>query len=494
MLCFLAVVGLVGGEVIQMILRDLQNIIQSRLAALLLPGALVAGAVSIAMTGAATCALAGDLLPQSRIDASGTGTVPVAAPLKVSYTKATLHAESAPYESAKDLGGLDRSNRFDALAGTSLAKGFDLHLGVHGTYERDGEISSRRVSGGSFMIKANVISASGFNLALAPYLESGIGSKGKAVDTRAVKSRGGLLLITGFNRKNAFEWNLALGNRNRASEEFDGISFGHESVYKTSVKVNVTNRFGFTAAADGRQIKVMKDGADESSVFGTGRGQLGAFVRFGNVETSVCGGASIDRAMGKKLWKPKHEIADLDGGRLFFGAAISLSLGESTSTRDHEPVRDYGSNAVENEVRVQKTKKAGRAGSVESAGTADSTVPVSYDNDFLKDLTGSGSGVNQADDFSAAEASIKKQDAVQAGTYDINAVEREIAQLRTAEKKANEARAKADESRTEKERSRHAKSVAEQAKLMNKMRKEVQADVDALPSNSIEDLSWHGLE
>ena len=64
MLCFLAVVGLVGGEVIQMILRDLQNIIQSRLAALLLPGAVVAGAVCLAMTGAATCALAGDLLPQ----------------------------------------------------------------------------------------------------------------------------------------------------------------------------------------------------------------------------------------------------------------------------------------------------------------------------------------------------------------------------------------------------------------------------------------------
>ena len=175
-------------------------------------------------------------------------------------------------------------------------------------------------------------------------------------------------------------------------------------------------------------------------------------------------------------------------------AAISLSLGESTSTRDHEPVRDYDSNAVENEVRVQKTKKAGRAGSIGSAGTADSTVPVSYDNDFLKDLTGSGSGVNQADDFSAAETSIKKQDAVQAGTYDINAVEREIAQLREADKKAQEVRAKAEMIRAEKERSRHAKTAAEQAKLMRQMRKEVQADVDALPSNSIEDLSWHGLE
>lgn len=494
MLCFLAVVGLVGGEVIQMIIRDLQNIIQSRLAALLLPGAIVAGAVSLAMTGAATCALAGDLLPQSRIDASGTGTVPVAAPLKAGYTKATLHAESTPYESAKDLGGLDRSNRFDALAGTSLVKGLDLHLGVHGTFERDGETSSRRVSGGSFLIKANVISASGFNLALAPYLESGIGAKGKDVETRAVKSRGGVMLIAGFNRKNVFEWNLALGNRNRASEEFDGISFGHESVYKTSFKVNVTNRFGLTAAADGRQIKVMKDGADESSVFGAGRGQVGAFARFGNVETSVYGGASIDRAMGKKLWKPKHEIADLEGGRLFFGAAISLSLGESTSMRDHEPVRDFESNAVENEVRVQKTRKSLRGGSSESAATQDSTVPVSYDNDFLKDFTGSGSSANQVDDFSAAEAAIKKPDAVQAGTYDINAVEREIAQLRDAEKKANEARAKADEVRAEKDRSRRLKSAAEQAKLMNKMRKEVQADVDALPSNSIEDLSWHGLE
>ena len=494
MLCFLAVVGLVGGEVIQMILRDLQNIIQSRLAGLLLPGAVVAGVVSFAMTGAAPCALAGDLLPQSRIDASGTGTVPVAAPLKAGYTKATLHAESTPYESAKDLGGVERTNRFDALAGTSLAKGFDLHLGVHGTYERDGEISSRRVSGGSFMIKANVISASGFNLALAPYLESGIGSKGKAVDTRAVKSRGGVMLITGFNRKNAFEWNMALGNRNRASEDFEGISLGHESVYKTSIKVNVTNKFGFTAAADGRQIKVLKDGEAEASVFGTGRGQLGAFARFGNVETSVYGGASIDRAMGKKLWKPKHEIADLDGGRLFFGVAISLSLGESLSSRDHEPVRDFDSNAVENEVRVQKTKKAGRAVRSGLEETDGSSAPVSYDNDFLKDLTGSGSGVNQADDFSAAEASLKKQDAVQAGSYDINAVEREIAQLREADKKAQEARAKAEMIRSEKERSRHAKTAAEQAKLMRQMRKEVQADVDALPSNSIEDLSWHGLE
>ncbi len=463
MLCFLAVVGLVGGEVTQMILRDLQIL-----------------ALLFALTGGATYALAGDLLPQSRIDASGTGTVPVAAPLKSGYSKATLHAESTPRESAKDLGGIDRTNRFDVLAGTSVVKGIDLHLGVHGTYERDGEISSHRVSGGSLMIKTNVISSAGFNLALAPYLESGIGTKGKAVDTRAVKSRGGVMLITGFNRKNVFEWNLALGNRNRASEEFDEISFGHESVYKTSFKVNVSNRFGLTAAADGRQVKVLKDGEGESSVFGTGRGQVGAFARFGNVETSVYGGASIDRAMGKKLWKPKHEIADLDGGRLFFGAAISMSIGETASTRDHEPVRDLVP------VRVISSK----VNKVE-----ESSAPVSYDNDFLKDFTaGSGSGANQADDFSAAEAAAKKQDAIQAGSYDINAVEREIVQLREADKKAEEARSKAEQIRAEKERGRNIKAAAEQAKLMRKMRKEVQADVDALPSNSIEDLSWHGLE
>lgn len=472
-------------------LRDLYFYNQSKPTTGHLPVVPLAFAVALAVANMSPLALAGDLLPQSRVDASGTGAVPVAAPLKAGYSKATLHGESTLYKSSDVSGAnsaaLERSNRFDALAGTSLAKGLDLHLGVHGTYERDGEISSRRVSGGSLMIKANVVSVSAFNLALAPYLESGIGSKGNAVETRAVRARGGVMLIAGFNRKNAYEWNLAIGNRNRASEQFDGISFGHESIYKTSIKFNVTNDFGFTAAGDGRQIQVQRDDEAKKAVFGTGRGQLGAFARFGNVEASVYGGASIDRALGKKLWKSLPEIGDLDGGPLFFGAAISMSVGQGVSTRNAEPIRDYDSNAVETEARIKKAKK--------SAVMADeSTEPVSYDNNFLKDFSGSSAGGNRADDFSAAEAAIQKLNTVPPGSYDIDSVEREIAQLRETEKKADEARAKAEEIRAEKEHSSNAKTAEERAKLMRQMRKDVQADVDALPSNSAEDVSWHGLE
>ena len=474
-------------EVVEMILRQSSFFNSNNVA-------LFGRALTASLMLAGSHAQAADLLPQARIDASGTGTVPVAAPMKAGYSKFTLHGESTPHESAQDVasyGGLDRSNRFDVLAGTSLAKGLDLHLGVHGTYERDGQISSRRVSSGSLMLKTNIISAGGFNLALAPYFESGIGTKGKEVETRAVRGRGGLMLLAGYNRKNVFEWNLAVGNRNRATEKFDGVSFGHESVYKTSLKVNVTNGFGLTAAADGRQIQV----DDNKSVFGTGRGQAGFFARFGNVETSVYGGASIDRALGKKLWKPKRDIAELDGGRLFFGAAVSLSIGASKSANDNEPAQDFDHNAVETQARVRGGKMQVPA-VIPGVGSAarESTEPVSYENDFLKDFAGYTSGTGRSDDFSSAEATLKSQSVAQPGAYDINAVEREIAQLRAAESKADEARRKADEARLESERKQNAKTNSERAKLMRKMRKEVQADVDALPSITTEDVSWHGLE
>lgn len=437
-----------------------------------------------------------DLLPASRVDASGTGTVPVAAPMKAGFSKFTIHGESYPYETAADVrkgNGIDRMNRFDALAGTSIVKGLDLHLGVHGTYEREGEISSRRVSAGSLMLKTNIISASGFNLALAPWLESGIGVKGKEVETRAVRARGGVMLLTGWNRKNAFEWNLALGNRNRATEEFEGLRFGHESIYKTSFKVNLTNDFGLTAAADGRQIRVIRDESAGESIFGTGRGQAGFFARFGNVETSIYGGASIDRALGKKYWKPSKDIADIDGGRLFFGAAVSLSLGKSASSTDGEPARDFENNAVDYQVRA-KQKGAGNAVGMEPAKAGDAAQPVSHDNDFLKDF-GSYSGAKTgADDFSAAEASVKKRDSIPAGAYDITAVEREIKQLRETEKKAQEARQKAEEARLEKERREKAMDGVAREKQMRRMRKEVQSEVDALPTITTEDMSWRGIE
>jgi len=457
-----------------------KSLLATALMAAAFPGALAFGA---------------DLLPQSRVDASGTGTVPVAAPMKSGFSKFTIHGETIPYESAGDVSraqgdGIDRVNRFDALAGTSLVKGLDLHLGVHGTYEREGQVSSRRVSGGSLMLKTNMISASGFNLALAPYVESGIGVKGKEVETRSVRARGGVMLLTGWNRKNVFEWNLALGNRNRATEVFDGLRFGHESVYKTSIKVNLTNDFGLTAAADGRQIRVIRDGAAEESVFGTGRGQAGFFARFGSIETSLYGGASIDRALGKKYWKPSKDIADIDGGRLFFGAAVSMSIGKSAASSDSvpsgdsQPARDLENNTVESQVRVKQKAKA----------VDQKTEPVSYDNDFLKDY-GSYSGARTgSDDFSAAEASVKKQDAIQAGAYDITAVEREITQLRETEKKAAEARQKAEDARLEQERVEKARHGVEREKQLRHMRKEVQSEVDALPTITTEDMSWRGLE
>ncbi|MEY4632112.1 MAG: hypothetical protein RIQ81_2232 [Pseudomonadota bacterium] len=436
----------------------------------------------------ASNAFGADMLPQSRIDASGTGTVPSAAPLKSGFTKATLHGESQLAPSAGEhssYDGIDRVNRFDAVAGTSLVKGLDLHLGLHGTYEREDEEISRRVSGGSVMLKTNVINASGFNLALAPHFESGIGTKGKEKFSRAVRARGGLMMILGFNRKNAVEWNLALGNRNRASEEFADLQIGHELLYKTSLKVHVTDRLGFTLAADGRQIR------SEAGPLATGRGQAGIFAKYGRFETSVYGGASIDRALGK-YWKQSWKVKDLDGGKLYFGAALSMSLGSTSSrgSEDLEPARKVPGQTVPEVNPEDRNNTEGN--SLNQAG-----AEPSYDTDFLKDYERASSttrGDETKDDFAAAEASMKRRATEKAPVYDIESVEREIERLREADKKAEEARQKAEQARMEKERRQNAKNAAARAKQMERMRKDVQSEVDALPTITTEDMSWRGLE
>lgn len=438
-------------------------------------------AVSVALAGQA---LGADLLPQSRLDASGTGTVPSAAPLKSGFTKVTIHGESqvAPdHSDDSEYKGIDRFNRFDGVAGTSLVKGIDLHLGVHGTYEREESESSRRVSAGSVMLKTNVISASGFNLALAPHFESGIGPKGKETFSRAVRARGGLLMILGFNRKNAVEWNLALGNRNRAAEESGDLHIGHEHLYKTSLKVHVTDHLGITLAADGRQIQ------SEEGPLATGRGQAGFFAKYGRYETSVYAGAAIDRALGK-YWPSKYKIRDLDGGRLFFGAALSMSVGSlerSSNDLDRTPEKTVPEQPIED-----RNENEGNA--LQQAAKE----PV-YDNDFLKDYERASAparGDEAKDDFAAAESSFKRRAADKTPGYDIDAVEREIERLREADKKAEEVRRKAEEARMEKERSENTKNSARRLKQMDRMRKEVQSEVDALPSISTEDMSWRGLE
>jgi hypothetical protein len=442
-----------------------------------------------ALIGSAGLAAGADLLPQSRLDASGTGTVPSAAPLKSGFSKFTVHGESqlAPDGSGESgYRGIERFNRFDGIAGTSVVKGIDLHLGVHGTYERDGDEyfakSSRRVSGGSLMLKTNVISASGFNLALAPHFESGIGVKGKETFTRAVRARGGVLMILGYNRKNAFEFNLALGNRNRASEEYGDLHIGHEHIYKTSLKLHVTDRLGLTVAADGRQIRA------EEGPLATGRGQAGFFAKYGRFETNVYAGASIDRALGK-YWPEKYKIQDLDGGRLFFGAALSMSIGtRERSSRDLEPlpVKPRPEQPVDD-------RNENEANSLQQQATGE---PV-YENDFLKDYERASAparGDESKDDFAAAEASFKRRAADKAPGYDIDAVEREIERLREADKKAEEARRKAEEARMEKERVDNAKNSASRLKQMQRMRREVQSEVDALPTITTEDMSWRGIE
>lgn len=446
--------------------------------------------------------IAGDVMPQGRLDASGTGTVPVATPLKPGFSKFTIQAESfpgmdsVPAGPGRDYAELDRINRFDVLGGVSVLKGLDLHLGIHGSYERLATVSSRRISSGSALLKVNMIRSSGFNLALAPYIESGIGRKGEGVYTRAVKPSGGLMMLAGYALKNRWEWHLAIGNRNRASEEFDNFSLGHEFVYKTAAKFHLSNQFGLTVAADGRQLRIHESGRADEHIVGAGRGQLGVFYKFSNFEANFFGGASIDRAIGREAWKSVKGIADFDGGPLFYGMSLSMSLGQNDQKfREHyrDSTPDIDSNNSYEDVptslndRGQKKEQPSQEAPVTSK-------PDDYNNDFLSDFSQRGSGVAKDDDFSDAEARIKQQQVIQPGAYDISAVEQEIERLREAELKAEESRRRAEEARIERERQINARNAAKRAEEMRRMRDAVRDEVDALPTITTEDMSWHGLE
>lgn len=450
----------------------------------------------------------GDLLPQGRLDASGTGTVPVATPMKPGYSKFTVHAETfvgtdgVPAGPGRQYLDLDRMNRFDLLGGVSIFKGLDLHLGLHGTYERRGDVKSQRVSSGSALVKLNLIRAAGFNLALAPYIESGIGEKGEGVYTRSVKSSGGIMMLAGYAVKNSWEWHLALGNRNRASEDFDGFSLGHEFLYKTSAKLHLSRQFGVTLAADGRQLRIQETDRAEQHTVGAGRGQIGVFYKTGSFETSVYGGASIDRALGREAWKATKGIADFDGGALFYGLSMSMSLGgekRDSYQSPARPVRDVESNnSYEPSTLTPDANEQGKGGSEVPGGQSNPVEkpqkPESFDNDFLNDFSGTNSGISDDDDFNKAAARVKRQQSAQPGAYDIGAVEKEIERLREAERKADEARQRAEEARMERERKINAQNAVQRAAEIRRLRNEVRDEVDALPTITTEDMSWQGLE
>lgn len=455
-------------------------------------------------------AQAADLLPLGALDPQTTAGVLTADPLRdgemrgawnLAARQQVSSVEALRHDAASQHGDLRDANVISALFGYGISPVLGLALGMHASYEhlpapaRDalfadearfdapawrGSLRQTRASGASFLLKLNLLKSQQSSVAIAPFLESGIGEAASYSLTRSIGPKAGVMALASYGAKGSARLHLNLGWRHRDPETLAKHTLRQEVFYKAMTEGFLSKTFSLFAATEGRAWRIDASPKSEQARTLHGSSLNGGFKAYlGDAELSAYAGQSLGRASGIGI------------GKRSYGLSLAFALGGAS------PKTRYATEIQQAEARQAARQAAPKAKSF--VDEVEAVFPSQGDyqemsseptEDFLENAS---QGIVDADFVSSAEEAQRNR-IPEGELSEDEKVQQELSAIREAELAADrkrELQEAAEEKRMQKAR---AKQAQEEEKLMNEWLREAQNGVDAEFGADASDADWQGLE
>lgn len=439
-----------------------------------------------------TVVLAADLMPVNQLESRTTGGVSSASTLGASNA-----AVGMSFEQVQSL-RIDREmhtadQRASALVSYGLLHNLDLGVGLHGTSDKTNAanrrqifgrddvpaVSSNAFSSASLMLKMQMVATRGFAWAVAPFVESGSGKAAQFALTRSESAKGGLMSTVSYGAARVGEVSLTGGGRFRQKEVVGEDTLGNEWFYQAAVRGYLSNELALFGVAKGRAVsaQIERDEQASNKMLHDLDLVAGVSVTIGSAEWSAYGGTHL------------VDNSSVTGGQTAFGAQLTYAIG-------HSARRDRPSFADD----IKKSGRGSKADETvdEEPGSAlsDGKLPPELSQDQEIDATQflDANAVKESD-FLQVEQELKKtQKERDAGIAEQVRMEREIEQIKAAEKKAEADRMQAEELEREMQRQEARRNSKANAKKQKAWDAEAEKAAKDLPTITHDEMNWNGLE
>jgi hypothetical protein len=324
------------------------------------------------------------------------------------------------------------------------------------------------------MLKTKIIGNDWFALSVAPFVDSGAGSRGEYSVTRSSEPTAGWLAMMTLGQNGPVEFNVNGGWRYRnGSETVGDYRLRNEALYQGSLTFHATRWMGLFVAGQGRRLMMaerVEGQAPEYHASTGGNATAGMTLKFSDIAVSGFGGRAVKKdSFGFGQTVAGMSISYVIGGRHEPGFAREIS--ESVSEGDIAAPTPAKRKA-KNEVTVYPDEMSGKfdpMAELEKARAA---------------------GKTEKDDFDMIEARMADERA--RGSSSI-AFEDELSKLRAEEAKMDVERTKKRDAEDRVERAREAKLSKQRTADKKRYEREAKEAAAKLPSIQDEDYNW-GLE
>lgn len=478
---------------------------------------LVAAAIVFAI---GDVAIAGDATSLGALDARATAGVSAARTadpgaqrmsLGLSGSEAVIDDQEAlgagKSAKAQDQGLLRDAHRASLFLGVSPARWVELSLGLHGTYENVSADDRRAISpeiaaeeaqsaaagsksetaprqsafaGASLMAKLRLLDAQGFQLAFAPFVESGAGERASYALTRSVGPKAGFAALMSYGALGVGRVDLNVGYRYRDPEQVGSVMLRNELFYKALAEAELTREFALFVAGEGRKLNLAQAGELDSA---TGKpvyrsqeaaeGKFGFRAKLGDAELTAFYGARLKDATG------------FGYGARAFGLSFAMEIGDVRAARGrHSIASEVEENGDSDKAKLEPTAQAKEKSTYEEYPEM---IGAEIDPlEALKDdKTGDFADVDQQLKENAKNAKVESEDAK---------IEKELAEVRAAKRKADKI-AEKQEAKDRAARNKEARVRAkDEEKMMKAWMQEANEELDEVEGIGPDEMNWNGLE
>lgn len=376
-----------------------------------------------------------------------------------------------------------------------MTKYFQLDLGLRGSHEvvshnvrtdinedfdtenvETNQLKETAYSGARLVAKYKLITNRNLHIAIAPFLEEGMGQKAKNSLTRSQKARAGFLTMLSYGHTGVGEINLNAGMRYRDPEVLGHVILRNEMIGKANVKAYLNRNISLFGAVGVRRLMVAnqnkRDTKNNLVYLGKDSGEalLGMTFKAGSTTFSMYGGTDL------------IEDSSYGFGKNSYGLSMITKLGGN-------PKR-YKWISEKKSSRPKAGKWSPKTGSKQKE-TKDLYPEMNGNVDHLSNVP---DGVE--DDFDRLKNKMKKK-RKKNGKEELSTeelVDKELAELRAAEKKVEQAKLKRKKNTRKQRLSRAKKASSKEKKRVARIRQQAEQDLDDDYSITVDDVSWDGLE
>jgi hypothetical protein len=475
---------------------------------------LISAILCAAFTLVESNALAADILPTGQMDASSVGNVSSAETSKNGTMKSgisfqntssvlkdsNINSEARLLDQENEV--LRDSSRMTAYFGTSITNDVEFTLGLHGTHEiaspesrdtyfvnsidedqeevvqEDWRESTKEsgFSGASLAMKVRLVYWKGLQVAVAPFIESGIGERGSYSYTRSVNPKSGWSVITSYGQKGVAELTLQGGYRYRDPETVGDITLRNEMFGGVNAKVWLSRGFALFGGGQGRNLNVANNGDfDENGKLiyaGQESGEVnGGFIaKFDETQLSAFVGSKIDKSAGFGYSSASA------------GFSISYELGNYHGRLPRAGFAAQVQEGVKDKEGFVEVKKA-------EPSKEEYKEMKGKDIDPLANLKND----TNEDDFVLVK---KKVDAQIKDTSESDdaLISKELSTIREKDKEEKEAERQQVAKELEESRAKQRVQQKEDAELMKQWTQEAQEEQRESDGISKDEMEWNGLD